>query len=219
MEPPQNLPRHCPKCNAHEPDPSVTNCRSCGGLLLEALRASHCPGCGTPAGGLDECGKCGTKLIVGPPLEECFPEKPFSAGIKPVILINERRAPPALLLAAGPGAGMEDCDIDAGPKIWALNLTTEASQMEGVPKDHVRLAVGEAVTVYARGVDEEGKWCSLPEATVIKWRSDRDLSLTPGQGQTATVKLVGAPKVSAVATARTTVDKKKLQRTFTVEKI
>ncbi len=219
MEQPQNPPRRCPKCNSHEPDPGIRNCRSCGELLLEAIRASHCPRCGTPAGELDECGKCGTRLMVGPPLEECFPEKPFSAEIKPVILLNERRAPPELRLAAGPGAGMEDCETDAGPKIRALNLTTDGGQMEGVPRDHVRLAVGDIVTVYARGLDEAGKWCPLPTDTVIRWRSDRDLQLVPGTGQTATVKLVGAPKVSAVATARTTVGRKKLQRTFTVEKI
>jgi len=214
---PQDLPRRCPKCNAHEPDHSITNCRSCGVLLAEALRASHCPSCGPRAGELERCGLCGNTLVVGPPLEECYPERPFSDGIRPVIILNERQGPPALSLAAGPGLSGDECE-SGGPKLKALNLTTDRSQMQGVPRDHVHLAVGETVTVYARGLDDTGKWCPLPDDMVLRWRSDRDLELVPGPGQTASVKLVGTPKVSAVATARTTVGRKKLQRTFTVEK-
>jgi len=219
MEPPkpQEPPRRCQKCNAHEPDPSITNCRSCGVVLAEALRATHCPRCGPRQGELDACGACGTKLVIGAPLEECYPQRPFSDGIRPVIMLDERRLPPSLALAAGPSLGGDECEA-AGPKLKALNLTTDKSQMQGVPRDHVHLAVGETVTVYARGLDDAGKWCPLPEDTVLKWRHDRDLQIIPGPGQTASVTLVGTPKVSAVATARTAVGKKKLQRTFTVEK-
>ena len=215
---PQDLPRRCPKCKAHEPDPALTNCPSCGRLLFEALRASHCPRCGPRSGDLDTCGACGTMLVIGPPLEECYPEKPFSNGMRPVMILNERRGPPALSLAAGPALGGDECEAAGGPKIKALNLTTEKAQMQGVPRDHVHLSVGEAVTVYARGLDETGKWCPLPDELVLKWRHDRDLQIVPGPGQTASVTLIGEPKVSAVATAKTAVGKKKLQRTFTVEK-
>jgi len=183
------------------------------------LQAVRCPKCGPRSGELERCGLCGTRLVIGPPLEQCYPEKPFSADIKPVILLQERRMIPELAMAAGPGPGGEDAEAEAGPAIKALNLTTEPSQMEGVPRDHVRLAVNESVTVYARGLDDAGKWCILPEEAQIKWRSDRDIQLTPGPGHTALMKLVGSPKVSAVATARTTVGRRKLQRTFTVEKI
>jgi hypothetical protein len=215
---PQNAPRRCPKCDAHEHDPTVTNCRSCGGLLAQAALSMHCPRCGPRRGDSEVCSACGTRLIIGAPVEECYPERPFSDGMRPVILLEGRRETPTLSLAAGHSPGGEECESGA-PKIKGLNLTTEKAQMEGVPKDHVHLAVGETVTVYARGLDESGKWCQLPESIVIKWRHDRDLTLLPGPGQTASVKLVGNPKVSAVATARTTAGKKKLQRTFTVEKI
>jgi len=220
METPRtpSFPRRCPKCNTNEADPSITNCRSCGELLAEALRSMHCPKCGPREGDSEVCGACGTRLVVGFPLEECYPEKPFSDGMRPVIILNERRGPPALPLAAGPSPAGDECDA-GGPRIKALTLTTDGAQMQGVPKDHVRLAVGGKVTVYARGLDEAGKWCPLPEGLVLKWRADRDLELVPGPARTATVKLVGTPRVSAVATARTTVGKKKLQRTFTVEKM
>lgn len=214
---PQNAPRRCPKCNTHEPDLSITNCRSCGEVLAEALRAAHCPRCGPRRGEMDLCSACGTKLVIGAPLEECYPERPFSDGMRPVIMLNERRLPPSLELAAGPPLGGDECEA-AGPKLKALNLTTDEKQMQGVPRDHVHLSVGEAVTVYARGLDETGKWCPLPDGLVLKWRHDRDLRIVPGPGQTASVTLVGEPRVSAVATARTAVGKKKLQRTFTVEK-
>lgn len=213
----QNAPRRCPKCATPEHDPSVANCRSCGMLLAEALRAMHCPQCGPRPGELEVCRACGTRLVIGEPLDECYPERPFSDGLRPVIILNERRGPPALSIAAGPPAGGDDPDHGA-PALKALNLTTDKAQMEGVPRDHVHLGLGETVTVYARGVDESGKWCTLPDGLVLKWRHDRDLQIVPGPGQTASVKLVGTPRVSAVATARTTVGKKKLQRTFTVEK-
>jgi len=186
-------------------------------LLAEALRALHCPACGPRPGELEVCRACGTRLVIGEPLDECYPERPFSDGLRPLIILGERRAPPDLGLAAGPPAGGDDCDHGA-PAIKALNLTTDKAQMEGVPRDHVHLSVGETVTVYARGLDESGKWCNLPDGLVLKWRFDRDLQIAPGPGQTAAVTLVGTPKVSAVATARTTVGKRKLQRTFTVEK-
>jgi len=214
----QHMARRCPKCSAHEPDPTTTNCRSCGVLLAEALRDSHCPRCGPRRGEMDLCSACGTKLVIGTPLEECYPERPFSDGIRPVIMLNERRLPPSLELAAGPGPGLDECDSN-GPKVKALNLTTDEKQVEGIPKDHVHLSLGETVTVFARGLDTAGKWCPLPDDLVLKWRHDRDLQIVPGPGQTASVKLVGAPKVSAVATARAAIGKKKLQRTFTVEKI
>lgn len=217
-EEPENRPRRCPSCNAHERDLSVTSCRSCGRLLVEAIRAMRCPRCGPRPGELERCGRCGTMLVIGPPLEDCYPERPFSDGLRPVMLLNERRGPQPLPPAAGPSPGGDECEPGGGPRIKALNLTTERTQMQGVPRDHVHLALGEAVTVYARGLDDAGKWCPLPEDLVLKWRHDRDLEIVPGPGQTATVKLVGAPKVSAVATARTTVGRKKLQRTFTVEK-
>ena len=219
MEPPElrNAPRRCQKCYAPEPDASLSNCRSCGGLLAEALRSMQCPKCGPRREDAEVCGACGTKLVIGEPLEECYPEKPFPEGLRPVILLADRRTTPELSLAAGAPACAEESD-HGEPRIKALNLTTDVKQMEGVPKNHVHLGLGETVTVYARGQDEHGKWCPLPDGLVLKWRHDRDLKITEGPGQTAAVTLVGTPKVSAVATARTTVGKKKLQRTFTVEK-
>lgn len=186
-------------------------------LLAETLRAMYCPTCGPRPGEQRACSACGTELVIGIPLEECYPERPFSDGIRPVIMLNERRLMPSLELAAGPAPGGDECDAGE-PKLKALNLTTDEKQMQGVPKDHVHLSVGEAVTVYARGLDDAGKWCPLPGDLVLKWRHDRDLKIVPGPGQTASVTLVGTPKVSAVATARAAVGRKKLQRTFTVEK-
>ncbi|MBM4248260.1 MAG: hypothetical protein FJ149_02270 [Euryarchaeota archaeon] len=214
-EPPR-APRRCQRCASDEHDPVVSNCRNCGELLSAALAASHCPRCGPRRGEREVCGARGTRPVVGPPLDECYPEKPFPEGLRPVILLRGARAPPELSLAAGAPAGGEECE-PSGPAIKALNLTTDGTQMQGVPRDHARLALGETVTVFARGLDENGRWCPLPEGLVLKWRHDRDLRLVEGPGQTAAITLVNAPRVSAVATARATIGKRKLQRTFTVE--
>jgi len=215
-----NIGRRCPRCDTHEPDPSVRSCRSCGELILEMLRHSKCPGCGAASEERDVCLRCGTSLVIGPPLAECYPQKPFSAGMKPVMLLNEGSAGPPAIRAGAPAGHFEDLEASAAApsRLSGINLTVDPEQMSGVPQDHVKMAVGESVTVYARGLDADGKWCPLPSGLAIKWRSDRELELAPRTGDMVTARLLSAPNVSAMATARAVVDKKKLQRLFTVEK-
>lgn len=212
--------RRCPKCDAHEPDLSVRSCRNCGELIVEMLRRSKCPGCGAASEERDVCLRCGISLVIGPPLSECYPQKPFSAGMKPVILLQEGSDGPPTIRAGAPAGHFEELEAPAaaGAILSGINLTVDPDQMSGTPQDHVKLAVGDSVTVYARGLDADGKWCPLPPGLAIKWRADRELEISPRTGDTVTAHLLRAPKVSAMATARTVVDKKKLQRLFTVEK-
>jgi hypothetical protein len=210
--------RRCPRCDAHEPNASVRNCQSCGQLLSELLRHSRCPSCGAADEERDICRRCGTSLIIGPPLAECFPQKPFSDGVRPVLLLEQSSSVPRELANAPAGRFEElEASAPANVKLSGMILTVDPEQMSGVPQDHVKLAVGESVTVYARGQDADGKWCPLPAGLSVKWRADRELELEPKTGETVTARLIREPKVSAMATARTVVDKKRLQRLFTVE--
>jgi hypothetical protein len=211
--------RRCPKCDAHEPDPSVRNCPSCGELLVELLRHSKCPSCGSAEEQRDICRRCGTSLIIGPPLAECFPQRPFSDGVRPVLMLEQAPAVPSQIAGALVGPLEEhEAPAPADVRLSGIVLTVDPGQMSGIPQDHVKLGVGETVTVYARGLDAEGKWCPLPPGLAIKWRADRELEISPRTGDMVTARLLSEPKVSAMATARTTVDKKRLQRLFTVEK-
>jgi len=182
------------------------------------LRHSICPSCGHSSEELDICRLCGTSLIIGPPLAECFPQRPYSDGVKPALLIRQVSTVPAEIPGAPAGAFEEHDATHADEAITGIMLTTDPDQMSGVPQDHVKLAVGETVTVYARGQDAEGKWCLLPQGLPVKWRSDRELELSSKTGETVTARLASEPKVSAMATARTVVHKKRMQRLFTVEK-
>lgn len=211
--------RRCPKCNTHEPDISVRACRSCGQLMEELLRHSKCPSCGSSAEERNICRLCGTSLVIGPPLAECFPQRPYSDGMKPVLLIRHVSTVPAEIPGAPLGAFEEhEAASPADVKLSGIVLTVDPEQMSGVPQDHVKLSVGESVTIFARGQDPDGKWCALPEGLAVKWRSDRELELSPKTGETVTARLVSEPKVSAMATARTVVHKKRLQKLFTVER-
>jgi hypothetical protein len=139
--------------------------------------------------------------------------------MKPVLLLQEGPAGPPAIRAA-PAGHFEEFEASAAvpAKLSGINLTVDPGQMSGTPQDHVQLAVGEMVTVYARGLDAEGKWCPLPPGLAVRWRADRELEILPRTGDTVTARLLSEPNVSAMATARTTVDKKRLQRLFTVEK-
>ncbi|HQL44955.1 MAG TPA: hypothetical protein PL073_13810, partial [Spirochaetota bacterium] len=60
-----------------------------------------------------------------------------------------------------------------------LYLTIDGKQMNGVAKDHAKLAIGESVVIYARGNSTEGKWFKLPTSVAVTWKADRELQVTP----------------------------------------
>lgn len=106
-------------------------------------------------------------------------------------------------------------------EVAGLYLTADAKQMTGVPRDHVKLAVGETVVVYARGmssIETGGKWFELPPNVVVTWKADRELEVTPATGHIVTVKVVEPITAASFVTATTTdKDGKKIEVLFTVE--
>jgi hypothetical protein len=139
--------------------------------------------------------------------------------MRPALLLKQAPAVPSEVAGALSGPFEEhEAPAPADFKLSGMVLTVDPEQLSGIPQDHVKLGVGESVTVYARGLDADGKWCPLPTGLAVSWRSDRELELAPKTGETVTARLVSEPKVSAMATARTVVQRKRMQRLFTVEK-
>ena len=200
---PEPVGRHCPKCKTREKDMRVKVCTGCGETLLELFRTESCPKCGVTARDLNYCSSCGTELIIGLPLTETYPEKPFEAPMKPVILL--RSGAPGPLESGLPPAGMGGEEAaQTSAKLAGLYFTTNPDQMSGTSKDHLRLSVGESTRVYIRGQDPEGKWFQIPLGLEIKWEADKELELQSDQWDVVSVKLVGVPKVTAMATATAT---------------
>ena len=84
--------------------------------------------------------------------------------------------------------------------------------------DHVKLAVGESVVIYARGNSTEGKWFKLPLHVAVTWKADRELQVTPTSGHTVTVRVVKPISTTAYVTAVTTAKNgKKIEALFTIE--
>ena len=104
--------------------------------------------------------------------------------------------------------------------LYDLNLTKDPHQMTGVPVDHAKLAVGETVTIYARGgssIETGGKWFELPADVVVTWKADRELEVTPTTGHVVTVKVISPMSVAAYVTATTTAkDGSKIEKLFTI---
>jgi len=102
-----------------------------------------------------------------------------------------------------------------------LYLTTDSKQMTGVARDHIKLAVGETVVIYARGassIETGGKWFELPADVVVTWKADRELEVTPTTGHVVTVKVVEPISVASFVTATTTTKTgEKVEKLFTVE--
>ena len=99
-----------------------------------------------------------------------------------------------------------------------LYLTIDGKQMNGVAMDHVKLAVGESVVIYARGNSTEGKWFKLPLHVAVTWKADRELQVTPTSGHTVTVRVVKPISTTAYVTAVTTAKNgKKVDALFTIE--
>ncbi|MEA3311540.1 MAG: hypothetical protein U9Q76_04910 [candidate division WOR-3 bacterium] len=106
-------------------------------------------------------------------------------------------------------------------ELGGLYLTTDARQMTGVDRDHAKLAVGETVVIYARGmstIETGGKWFELPADVVVTWKADRELEVTPATGHVVTVKVVEPMSVASFVTATTTTKAgEKVEKLFTVE--
>lgn len=105
--------------------------------------------------------------------------------------------------------------------LYDLYLTTDVQQMTGVPKDHVKLGLGETVVVYARGcssLETGGKWFELSPDIVVNWKSDPELEVTPTTRHMVTVKVIKPISVAAYVTAITTNKAgQKVEKIFTVE--
>jgi len=215
---PELVGRHCPKCRTREQDLRVRACSSCGETLSDLLRAEGCPKCGIVARGSAFCISCGTELVIGLPLEDTYPEKPFEEPLRPVILIRSAAPRPGESTLPRASMGGEETQMTAA-RLASINFSTSPDQMSGVSKDHLRLSVGEVVTLFIRGEDPEGKWFQLPMGLETKWEADKELDIRPDQWDTVSVKLLEPPKVNAMATVRATNPAgQKIERILTVQR-
>jgi hypothetical protein len=215
---PELVGRHCPKCKTREQDLRVKVCSSCGEMLRDLMRAEGCPRCGIASRGNTHCVSCGSELVIGLPLEEAYPEKPFEEPLRPVILIRSAAPGPNESTLPRAAMGGEEAQLTSG-KLAGINFSMNPDQMSGVSKDHLRLSVGEVVTLFIRGQDPEGKWFQLPMGLETKWEADKELDIRPDQWDTVTVKLLEPPKVNATATMRAVNPAgQKLEKKLTVQR-
>lgn len=102
-------------------------------------------------------------------------------------------------------------------ELSGLYLTTDRTQMNGVPGDSVTLSVNESITVYARGMDDRGKWFELSDDAAITWKADNELEVTPTAGPEVKVKVVKKAVVSYATATVLTKEGQKIKEEFAVQ--
>jgi hypothetical protein len=101
-------------------------------------------------------------------------------------------------------------------ELCGLYLTTDKAQMTGVPKDSAKLSVNESIIVYARGMDDKGKWFVLPEGVTIDWKADSELNVDPASGTEVAVKVLKKAVVTYVTASAETKNGEKIKKEFAV---
>lgn len=101
-------------------------------------------------------------------------------------------------------------------ELSGLYLTTDKTQMTGVPRDSAKLSVHESIIIYVRGMDDKGKWFILPEDVKISWKADNELEVNPDAGTEVTVKVLKKTVVTYVTAIVETKDERRIKKEFAI---